>query len=152
LRNLVGIIVIDFIDIKDEDLRLKVFKTFKNALKNDRARTVIQEMSQFSVVQLTRQRTRESILNTLGDTCYYCYGNGRVKSVETVSYEIIRKINLKMNRLKSSKVTIETHENIINYIQTSEKQNLSELENKKNININFLVNNSLGNSYKFKRQ
>ncbi|MGI9533356.1 MAG: Rne/Rng family ribonuclease [Thermodesulfobacteriota bacterium] len=152
LRNLVGIIVIDFIDIKDEDLRFKVYKAFKDALNNDRARTVIQEMSQFSVVQLTRQRTRESILNTLADTCNNCNGNGRVKSVETMSYEIIRKLNLKMNKLKSSIVTIETHENIINYILTSEKQNLSGLENKNNININFVVNNTLGNNYKFKNQ
>ena len=152
LRNLVGIIVIDFIDIKDEVLRNKVFRTFKNALANDRARTVIQEMSQFSVVQLTRQRTRESILNTLADVCGNCNGVGRVKSIETISYEIIRKINLKLIKAKSSKLTIETHENIINYILNSEKENISDLEKRNGIEINFVVNNFLTNNYKIKNQ
>ena len=150
LRNLVGIIVIDFIDMKDEKLRSKLYKTFKDALNNDRARTVIQNMSQFSVVQLTRQRTRESILNTLAETCNNCNGVGRIKSVETIGYEIIRKIKSKLNGLKSDSIIVEADENVVNYILTSENHNLSLLENKKGVNINFVVNNFLNNDYNFK--
>ncbi len=137
LRNLVGIIVIDFIDLKDPSLRKKLFNTFKDGAMYDKARTVIQDISQFSVLQLTRQRTRESILNTLADPCPTCSGIGRVKSRDTVSYEILRKIKHLANKPKIKNITIEAHSDIIDNLLNKEEESIKLLEENKGLSINF---------------
>ncbi|NIP39120.1 MAG: Rne/Rng family ribonuclease, partial [Candidatus Dadabacteria bacterium] len=92
LRNLVGIIVIDFIDLKEPEKTEEIYKLFLEQMKDDKARIVVHEMSQFSVVQLTRQKLRESIMEYLTNDCYHCRGTGFLKSPETVTYEIFREI------------------------------------------------------------
>ncbi|MCH8329492.1 MAG: ribonuclease E/G [Nanoarchaeota archaeon] len=90
LRNLVGIIVIDFIDQKEQEKSEEIYNLFLDEMKDDKARTVVHEMSQFSVVQLTRQKLRESIMEYLTNDCYKCRGTGYLKSHETITYEIFR--------------------------------------------------------------
>jgi len=141
LRNLVGIIVIDFIDLKDPDLRKKVFDTFKKGMAKDKARTVIHDISQFSVLQLTRQRTRESILNTLADPCQICLGIGRIKSKDTISYEILRKIKYLAFKPKTKSITIEAHTDIINNILMNEEGNITSLKKSRGLEIEFVKNN-----------
>lgn len=147
LRNLVGIIVIDFINMRKEKSQNDLYEAFRLALSKDKARLAIQYMSEFSVIQLTRQRTRESILNTLAGNCINCNGTGKVKSVQTISYEIIRKIESFLNKPRLSSITVEASENVVNYIFGSERENLSDMESKTNININFAINNYLKNGY-----
>ena len=147
LRNLVGIIVIDFIDIKDQDLRNKIYNEFRDMMSTDRARTVYQDMSQFSVIQLTRQRTRESILNTLSDPCEICDGTGRIKSGDTIIYEIMRKVLEKVKKPETKKIEIEANNDIVSHILSREKNNLNSLQRKHKVKIDFNINDSLINKF-----
>ncbi|MBI5560580.1 MAG: Rne/Rng family ribonuclease [Deltaproteobacteria bacterium] len=90
LRNIGGIIVIDFIDMAKDTNREKVYKTLKEALRADKARTNILKVSELGIVEMTRKRTRESITQSLLDACPYCDGNGLIKGKDTVIMEIYR--------------------------------------------------------------
>jgi len=140
LRNLVGIIVIDFIDLKDPALRNKVFSTIKDGAQKDKVRTVIQDISQFSVLQLTRQRTRESILNTLADPCPICMGIGRIKSKDTIIYEILRRIKHLANKPKIKTITLEAHSDIIDNLILKEEKNIKYIQENKGFEIKFINN------------
>ena len=142
LRNLVGIIVIDFIDIKNPKLRSQIYDAFVEALKQDRSRSVVLEMSSFGVIQMTRQRLRESILSELAEPCPYCDGVGLLKSRHTVSYEIIREIMRLLrkprgNKNKPKKITVRANSNVIKALQLSEGDNLGHLEESKGVKIEF---------------
>ncbi|EIS17881.1 ribonuclease G [Yersinia pestis] len=92
MRNLGGIIIIDFIDMSNEDHRRRVLHSLEQALSKDRVKTSINGFSQLGLVEMTRKRTRESIEHVLCHECPPCRGRGTVKSVETVCYEILREI------------------------------------------------------------
>jgi len=92
LRNIGGIIIIDFIDMEREGDREKVYQAFEEALKKDRQKTNIFKISELGLVEMTRKRTRENISRILGEHCPYCEGAGLVKSKTTVCYDIFREI------------------------------------------------------------
>ncbi|MGF1758509.1 ribonuclease G [Photobacterium sagamiensis] len=97
LRNLGGIIIIDFIDMASEDHQRRVLATLEQALSFDRVKTNINDFTQLGLVEMTRKRTRESIEHVLCGTCPTCEGRGSVKTVESVCYEILREIT-RVNR------------------------------------------------------
>ena len=86
LRNLGGIIIIDFIDMSNEDHRRRVLHSLEQALSKDRVKTSINGFSQLGSVEMTRKRTRESVEHVLCNECPTCHGRGTVKTVETVCY------------------------------------------------------------------
>lgn len=92
LRNLGGIIIIDFIDMHNEEHRRRVLHSLEQALNKDRVKTTVNGFSQLGLVEMTRKRTRESIEHVLCHSCSACNGRGTVKTVETVCYEILREI------------------------------------------------------------
>ena len=92
LRNLGGIIIVDFIDMEKEENRENVFNTFKEELRKDRSRTNILKISELGLVEMTRKRVRDSIQRTLCTACPYCEGRGQVKSAISVSYEAMREV------------------------------------------------------------
>lgn len=92
LRNLGGIIIIDFIDMLNEDHKKRVLSTLEAALANDRVKTNVSGFSGLGLVEMTRKRTRESLEHILCGECPVCLGKGTLKTVETVSYEIFREI------------------------------------------------------------
>ncbi|OAT26096.1 ribonuclease G [Proteus myxofaciens] len=92
LRNLGGIIIIDFIDMNNDEHKRRVLASLEQALSKDRVKTTINGFSQLGLVEMTRKRTRESLEHVLCDDCPTCQGRGTVKSVETVCYEILREI------------------------------------------------------------
>lgn len=92
IRNLGGIIIIDFIDMRNKQHRESVLTSLQEALSKDRVQTTISGFSPLGLVEMTRKRTRESIGQVLCHDCLTCQGQGRVKSAETVCYEILRKI------------------------------------------------------------
>jgi ribonuclease G len=92
LRNIGGIIVIDFIDMERPENRSRVYNALKEALKGDKARTNILKISELGIVEMTRKRVRESLGQSLCETCPYCDGNGRVKARDTVIMEIYREL------------------------------------------------------------
>ncbi len=91
LRNIGGIIVIDFIDMEDQANRRKVFDALQEAVRKDRARTNVLRISELGLVQMTRKRTRESLEQLLTSPCQHCGGGGRVRSVETLAYDALRR-------------------------------------------------------------
>ena len=92
LRNLGGIIIIDFIDMRDAEHRRQVFRALEKAMVRDRARTVITGVSELGLVEMTRKRTRDSLSHVLCEDCPACGGRGSLKSAQTVCYEIFRDI------------------------------------------------------------
>jgi ribonuclease G len=109
VRNCGGIIIIDFIDMEKEDHRSQVYAALLEALKKDRSKTNVLPISGLGLVEMTRKRTRDTLVRTMCEPCPYCEGVGRVKSVETVSYEVIREVQKVMKKSAASKITIFAH-------------------------------------------
>ncbi|MEW6440432.1 MAG: Rne/Rng family ribonuclease [bacterium] len=128
LRNIGGIIIIDFIDMEKKDHRDKVFHALVEAVKADRARTNILKISDLGVVEMTRKRTRESIVRTLCEPCPYCEGKGHVKSRQTICYEIFRQLQREKNDLRGKKIVLNLHPDIANLLYAQEHANLERLE------------------------
>ena len=94
LRNMGGIIVVDFIDMEKKDSRETVFKALLDTLKKDRIKTFAYPISELGLVQLTRKRTRENMVTMLTEQCPVCEGSGYVKSRYTVCYEVLRRLRI----------------------------------------------------------
>ena len=109
LRNIGGLIIIDFIDMADASSREEVFRTLKDALKRDKCKTNILRMSELGLIQMTRKRNRESLNRLLTEKCFYCEGAGNLKSRRTVCYEIFRKITRDAPSYSTNGVQILVH-------------------------------------------
>ena len=109
LRNCGGIIIIDFIDMEKEEHRSQVYSALLEALKKDRSKTNVLPISGLGLVEMTRKRTRDTLVRVMCEPCPYCEGVGRVKSVETVSYEVIRELQKVLKRTSAGKLTIFAH-------------------------------------------
>jgi len=92
LRNIGGLIVIDYIDMERKSNRDRVFSALKEAMKKDRAKTHVLRMSELGLIEMTRKRTRENLNRFLGEPCFYCEGRGSIKSRRTICYEIFREL------------------------------------------------------------
>ncbi len=128
LRNIGGIIIIDFIDMEKKDNRDNVYQALVEALQNDRAQTNILAISDIGLVEMTRKRTRESILRTLCEPCPYCEGKGQVKSRQTLCYEIFRQIHRECHGLQGEKIILSLHPDIAGLIYSQEHDGLDKLE------------------------
>jgi len=92
LRNLGGIIVVDFIDMDSEEHRAAVLDEFRRALARDRTRMTVSGFTALGLVEMTRKRTRESLAHVLCEPCAACSGRGEVKTARTICYEVLREI------------------------------------------------------------
>jgi len=129
LRNIGGIIIIDFIDMEKEGHREKVFATLEEALKADRARTSIHRPSELGLVQMTRKRVRQSLGRVLCDACPYCDGRGAIKSSKTVCYEVMREIRRASSGSKNrSKVVVTVHPDVADMLLDEESASVDQLE------------------------
>lgn len=128
LRNLGGIIIIDFIDMQSEDHRRRVLLSLEQALAKDRAKTTVNGFSQLGLVEMTRKRTRESLEHVLCAECPSCKGRGRVKTIESVCYEILREI-LRVNRAyDADKFVVYAAPAVADVLLGDESHSLAELE------------------------
>ena len=109
LRNSGGIIVIDFIDMEKEEHREKVYHALLEALKKDRAKTNVLPLSELDLVEMTRKRTRDTLTRTMCQPCPYCEGTGKIKSIMTVCYEIIREVTKMAQKYSSKKILLYAH-------------------------------------------
>jgi ribonuclease G len=134
LRNLGGIIIIDFIDMEKAENRHKVFSAFQDAIKKDRTKSTISQITELGLIQMTRKRVRESLLRTLMEPCPYCEGKGLVKSAMTLCYEIFRRAeDLAGHGVK--RVVITAHPAIAELLLDEERQGLEEIENRYGMKI-----------------
>lgn len=128
LRNIGGIIIIDFIDMEKEKNREKVFHAMQEAFSEDPARTNIIRMSELGLIEMSRKRTRENLMRTLCEPCSYCGGRGYTKSAMTVCYEIFRKIRKISRGTKDKKILVTVHPSVANLIFDEERQIIEEME------------------------
>jgi len=128
LRNLGGIIILDFIDMERHANRTKVYNALKEALKNDRARTTITKISELGLVEMTRKRTREDLRRQLTEPCLYCEGKGYLKSATTVAYEIFREIKRESSDISEKQIVVTCHQAIANVLYDEERKGLEEIE------------------------
>lgn len=142
LRNIGGIIVIDFIDMNKHANRTKVFNSLKEALKADRMRTTITKISDLGLVEMTRKRTRDDLRNMLTDPCPYCDGKGYLKSPTTICYEIFREVLREAFRIKGKDINVYVNPSIAAVMYNEERKFVEELERsvKKTIVIKELSN------------
>ncbi|MCQ8895130.1 ribonuclease G [Limnobacter humi] len=128
LRNLGGIIVIDFIDMNDEAHKQAVLSELRKALDRDRARTSVTEFSALGLVEMTRKRTRESLAHLLCEPCPACQGKGQVKTAQTVAYDIMREIVREARQFNPREFRILACPAVVDLFLEEEAQHLAMLE------------------------
>ncbi len=128
LRNIGGLIIIDFIDMEKEAHREKVHSALEEALKNDKAKTNILKISELGLVEMTRKRVRESIGRTLCEACPYCEGKGYVKSRTTTVYEIFRELRRDFHDFSGNQLNLQVHPDIAAILYDEERAGVEELE------------------------
>jgi len=128
LRNLGGIIIIDFIDMEEQEHRSNVLQVLENSLSRDRARHQITPISPLGLVEMTRKRTRESLQHVLGKDCTSCNGRGFVMTAETVYFEVFREIIRQSRQFEFEEVLILAHQDVIELLLDEQSPSLSELE------------------------
>ncbi len=128
LRNIGGIIIIDFIDMDSEEHREELFTYFKEAVKKDKSRVNILKLSEFGLVQMTRKRSSENLTQLMCEPCHYCAGEGILKSRRTICYDIFRKIVRNADRTGGFSLTLRVHPRIADMLNKEEKNTLTQLE------------------------
>ncbi len=128
LRNLGGIIIIDFIDMVDEEHKRQVLRTLGKGLARDHAKTTVYPMSALGLVEMTRKRTTESLARQLCEPCAACNGRGLLKSAETVTYEIFREITRAVRQFNAEKLLVMANPLVVNRILEEETSAVAELE------------------------
>jgi ribonuclease G len=128
LRNIGGIIIIDFIDMEKESNREKVFNALKEATRRDKSKTNILRMSELGLIEMTRKRTKESIGRLLCESCFYCEGEGHLKSKQTVCYEILRELERERSELFGRNVMVMVHPDVAARFYDEERGALERVE------------------------
>lgn len=128
IRNLGGIIIVDFIDMQDEEHQRQVQRTFSKALEKDHARITITGISQLGLIEMTRKRTRESLGQILNSHCPVCAGRGTLKSAETVCYEIFRDILQVARAYENDVLLVMASQLVVDRLLDEESDTLAELE------------------------
>ena len=128
LRNLGGIIIIDFIDMQDDDHKRQVLRALEKCLSRDHAKTHITEVSALGLVEMTRKRTRESLGHILCEPCPCCGGRGSLKTAETTCYEIFREILREARQFEVDSLLVLASQEVVDRLLDEESTNLANLE------------------------
>jgi ribonuclease G len=128
LRNLGGIIIIDFIDMSDEEHKRQVLRALEKSLERDHAKSHISEVSSLGLVEMTRKRTRESLEHVLCSVCPTCGGRGSLKTPETVCYEIFREILREARQFDAQQLLVLASQEVVDLLVDEESTSLAELE------------------------
>ncbi|AMV32593.1 Ribonuclease E [Pirellula sp. SH-Sr6A] len=143
LRDLGGVIVNDFIDMRRESHRRKVEKTLRDAMKRDRARTKILRTSPFGLIEMTRQRIRPSFKRSVYEDCPCCRGRSLVKTAESMSIEVTRLIMMACQMSNAARVVVKVSENVAAYLNNRKRRDLIKLEESTGVNILILGSDTL---------
>ena len=128
LRNLGGIIIIDFIDMDNDEHKRQVLRTLDQALERDHAKTSVSELSELGLVEMTRKRTIESLGHRLCEPCSTCNGKGIIKTVETVSFEIFREIMRSGRQFEATKLLVMASPAVVDRILEEQSTTIADLE------------------------
>jgi ribonuclease E len=129
LRDMGGVICIDFIDLRSEQQRQRIENLVRDRLANDRARTRVARMSRFCILELTRQRVRMSIRKTHYQSCSMCKGAGSVKTVQSMALWAIRHLRAKVSKKAPQKgLEVTLHPDVLQYLTSKKRSELEEIE------------------------
>ena len=143
LRDLSGLVVIDFIDMEDNKNRHSVEKKLKESMRKDRARIQIGEISNFGLLELSRQRLRPSVVENSSELCSHCGGSGRIQSIEVSAVQILRSIEEEGADDNNTGINVFAHSSIILHILNKKRDQLSEIQSRYNILIEFINDDSI---------
>jgi ribonuclease E len=147
LRDLGGVVVNDFIDMRKERNRRGVERTLRDAVKRDRARTKILRTSPFGLIEMTRQRIRPSIKRSVYKECPSCGGTGLVKSAESMAIEVVRKLLSCAQPDHVSRITVTVEEEVANYLNNKKRRDLVQLEQDNNVEVQVISGEGLSPEY-----
>jgi ribonuclease G len=127
VRNLGGIIIIDFIDMDSDEHRTAVLNEFRKALARDRTRMTVNGFTQLGLVEMTRKRTRESLAHVLCEPCPVCEGRGELKTAQTVCYQVLRELLREARQFDAREFRILASQHVIDMFLDEESQSLAML-------------------------
>jgi len=139
VRNLGGIIIIDFIDMRDVEHRRQVLRTLEKAMERDYAKTTITGVSELGLVEMTRKRTRESLGHVLCVPCPVCEGRGSLKSPETVCYEIFREILREARTYDNNRLLVLASQEVVDRLLDEDSHIVADLGDQLGKTIQFQV-------------
>ncbi len=142
LRDLGGVIVNDFIDMRREKHRRGLERCLRDQMRRDRARTKILRTSPFGLIEMTRQRVRPSLKRSVYDDCPCCSGRGVVKTPESMSLEVIRMLMLASQQPNCRRVTIRVNDQVAAFLNNEKRKELAELEDEGNMSVQILGSES----------
>src|SRR6188508_368197 len=128
IRSIGGMIVVDFIDMDRPHNRDKVTRAFNEHLRRDRSKAAVTRISELGLIEMTRKRTRESLLHTLTEPCTACEGKGYTKSRRTVTYELLRELRRQGDLVEGDTVLVEVHPDVAQVLQSTDRAFLEEME------------------------
>ncbi len=128
IRSIGGMIVVDFIDMDRPHNRDKVTRAFNDYLRRDRSKAAVTRISELGLIEMTRKRTRESLLHTLTEPCSACEGKGYTKSRRTVNYELFRELRRQGDLIEGDTVLVEVHPEVAQVLATSDHAFLEDME------------------------
>ncbi|MEC7397041.1 MAG: ribonuclease E/G, partial [Pseudomonadota bacterium] len=148
LRDLAGLIVIDFIDMEENRNNHSVERRFKDALRNDRARIQIGRISPFGLLEMSRQRLRASVIEITGDPCPHCGGTGYLQSTDWMALQVLRAVEDEAARQKATEMELSVSSEVALYLLNQKRQALSELEKRNGLRVTIKTNgNTQGGSW-----
>jgi ribonuclease G len=128
LRNLGGIVVVDFIDMQEDENKQRLMEVLEEALKRDKAKTHVVQLSDLGLVEMTRKRTRESLGRILLNECDHCHGVGSAKSPTTICYQLFREVVAEARAYPCEKLMVIAHPQIIDLMLGEESKAVEQLE------------------------
>jgi len=138
LRDLGGVIVIDFIDMREERHKREIERLLRNNLKDDRAKTKVLRMSQFCMIEMTRQRVKPSLKRSIFQDCPHCHGSGLIKTPESVSLDVIRRLTAGTLLAAVNRIDVRVHPTVATYLLNRKRKQLVELEERSGRKIGIL--------------
>lgn len=145
MRNLAGLVVVDFIDMDEPKNNLAIEKRMKEAMKNDRARVQISKMSCFGLLEISRQRMHSSFLESNYHTCPYCHGRGIIRTIESGAMSILRIIEEEGSKNRSSMINIFLPSDYAIYLLNQKRSALYDIENRYKMSIIISADDSIKN-------
>lgn len=140
LRDLGGVIVNDFIDMRKEKHRRGVERALRDAMRRDRARTKILRTSPFGLIEMTRQRIRPSLKRSVYHDCPCCTGRGVVKTAESMAIEVVRMLMLASQQPRVAKITVRVNDDVSVYLNNKKRKEITRLEDDAQISVQILGN------------
>ena len=135
LRDLGGIIVIDFIDMEQEKNRRELIRKLRDSLSSDRAKTTVSEVSELGMIEMTRKRVKHNLIKALSQPCPYCEGSGMVRSVTTMTFDTLRRLQSFFCKSKEKEFVLQAHPDVARRLRTENKDLLDAISQRFNRSI-----------------